>query len=72
MTAGVPIIDISAWFSGNKAARDQVAQNVARACEDWGRGPSSKKCAPMLSGEHIASKLKAVENVTKQPPRLSV
>lgn len=36
MTAGVPIVDISAWFNGDEAARDQVAQNVARACEYWG------------------------------------
>ena len=36
MNAGVPIVDISAWFNGSETERDQIAQNVARACEEWG------------------------------------
>ncbi len=32
----VPIIDIAPWFAADEAARDSVADEVGKACEEWG------------------------------------
>jgi isopenicillin N synthase-like dioxygenase len=55
--AGVPVVDISPWFSGNELMRGTVAREFGTACREWG--------FLIIKGHNIAPSLKeAIRNVT--------